>query len=96
MARRKSIGFEISVSARDDGTLEAVYIRMNEGKIAKTVEVDEDVVLADYDSQGKLLGIELLAPVRLAKIVKLVDAPRRPSFRKAIKRGAPEEFLVPS
>ena len=88
------IGFEFSISTRDDGTLEAVYIRVNDGKVAKTDEIIEDILLADYNSTGKLLGVEILAPVKLAKITKLIEKPRRSSFRKAVKNAAPEEFVL--
>ena len=90
-----SPGFEISISGRDDGTLEAVYIRCSEGKVHHTDEIKEDVVLADYDSQGNLLGIEILAPVKLRVLSKLIDEDHRRPFRKFIRKSAPQEFLVP-
>jgi uncharacterized protein YuzE len=96
MGVKKTVTFQVSISAREDGTIEAVYIRLDDGKVAKTVEIDEDVVLADYNARGKLLGIELLAPVKLSTIASLVDKPRRASFRKVVARAAPEEFLVAS
>ncbi|MBN1512874.1 MAG: DUF2283 domain-containing protein [Phycisphaerae bacterium] len=88
------VGFEISTSARGDGTLEAVYIRLARGKVARTVEIVEDIVLADYNSRGRLLGIELLAPVRLPDIANLIDTPRRAGFRKAVRKAAPQEFVL--
>ena len=91
---RQPIGFEISISARDDGTLEALYIRLSRNKVASTKEIPgNDEVLADYDSSGKLVGIEVLSPVRLRKIVQLVDEPRRKPFRRFIKNAAPEELV---
>ena len=88
------VGFEISVSARGDGTLEAAYIRFQEGKVAKTREIIKDVLLADYNSRNELLGIEMLAPVRLSDLTNLVDQPRRKPFRRFTKQTAPDEFLV--
>ena len=39
----------------------AVYLKINEGKVSKTKEFSEEVFL-DFNSRGKLLGIELLNP----------------------------------
>lgn len=90
----KVVGFEISISARNDGTLEAVYIKLREGKVSKTVEISEDIAMADYDSSGHLIGFEILGPIKLSKIARLVDAPRRSSFRKAVKTAAPKDLLI--
>ncbi len=94
MISTRTVGFEISISARDDGTLEAVYIRLTSNKVARTKEVPgTDEVLADYDSGGKLVGIEILSPVQLKKLVQLVDVPRRESFRRFIRTAAPKELV---
>lgn len=64
------IGFEVSVSGRDEGTLEAIYVRFSKGRVARTEELQEDVLLADYDAHGQLIGLEILAPVRLRDLVR--------------------------
>lgn len=95
MVAPKAVGFEISISARDDGTLEAIYIRINSGDVHKTVEGEGDTeLLADYDADGRLLGIEILSPVQLSKIASLVDEPRREPFRKAVERYAPRALVL--
>ena len=39
------------------------YIRLSKvTSSAKTVEIIQDTVLADYSDTGKLIGIEILAP----------------------------------
>lgn len=94
MAASKKLGFEISISARDDGTLEALYISVSKNKVARTKEISgKNEVLADYDSSGKLVGIEILSPVKLRKLVSLVDERRRKPFRKFVKTAAPEELV---
>jgi len=94
MARKRWVaGFETSVSARDDGTLEAMYIRFRQGKVARTREIIEDVLLADYNSRGVLIGIEILDAVRLSDLAKLVEQPQRKVFRDVIRRTAPPEFI---
>ena len=94
MVEHKSIGYELSISGRNDGTLEALYIRMLTDKVAYTEEVVEDILLADYNKKGELVGIEVLAPVRISKMTKLVDKPQKTSFRKFVKQSAPEELVL--
>ena len=84
---------ECSFSARDDGTLEAAYIRFAFGDVAKTVEIVEDVLLVDYDENGEMLGIEILAPVRLKDITELVAPRQRSPVRKVFEERA-NDLLV--
>lgn len=95
MKRREPLGFEISISANGAGTIEAIYITLsNGGKVAKTLEIDGDALLADYDANGTLIGIEILAPVRISELAELVEKPVRPSFRKFVRHIAPHEFVL--
>ena len=93
MASRRLIGFEMSISARDDGTLEAVYILVRDRKVAKTVEILPDILMADYDRRGELVGIEILAPVKLSRLTSLVEKPKRRSFRRFVQETAPGELI---
>jgi uncharacterized protein YuzE len=93
MRRPKRIGFELSVSARDDGTLEALYISLSDAKVARTREILDDVLLADYSAGGKLVGIEILAPVKISKLEDLVEEPKRRTFRAFVRRAAPRELV---
>lgn len=90
----KAVGFELSVSARDDGTLESMYIRFGVGVVQSTREVVEDVLLADYDASGALLGLEILAPVRIADLEALAPDARRPAFRRFVEQSAPASFIA--
>jgi uncharacterized protein YuzE len=74
--------------------VEAVYIKLADGKVARTTEILRDVTLADYDASGDLLGIEILAPVRLSKLTSLIEPPRRVSFSKAVKKAVPKELVL--
>lgn len=87
-------GFQGSISGRRDGTIEAIYIRLSDRKVARTEEVSEDILLADYDSRGQLVGIEVLAPVRIADLAKMVDDPVRRPFHKFVKQAVPEPFVI--
>jgi uncharacterized protein YuzE len=42
-----------------DPEVDALYVRLQEKFVAKTVEVDEGVNI-DFDDQGKLIGLEIL------------------------------------
>ena len=42
-----------------DEKAEATYIRFNKGEVAESAEIDDDVI-ADYDRDGKVLGVEVL------------------------------------
>ena len=93
MAQQRT-SFELSTSARDDGTLEAVYIRFSNNPVCKTEEVKQDVLMVDYDRFGEIIGIEILAPVRLANLARLVDRDRRQPFRRFVEHSAPQEFVT--
>jgi uncharacterized protein YuzE len=43
---------------------DACYIRMSRGKVSRTKQLIRDTIIADYDAQGKLVGIEIIAPNR--------------------------------
>ncbi len=84
---------ELTLSTKEDGAIEAMYLRLASRWVHRTREVREDVLLADYDRGGRLVGIEVLAPVRLAEITSLVDEDRRAEFRRLIRRLAPAELV---
>lgn len=94
MQTRPPPGFKLSISADADGALQAAYIRLRGNKIARTKEIVEDVVMADYDGRGQLVGIEILAPVSLKIIARLVDESRRRSFRRFVREQAPNDLVL--
>ncbi len=87
------IGFEISTSARDDGTIEAVYIYFSHSPVATTREIKHDVLLADFDAEGNIVGLEVLAPVKISEIVSLADPHRRASFERFVNGAAPAALI---
>lgn len=88
------LGFELSVSARDDGAIEAAYVRFRDEPVSKTREIIEGTLLADYAATGELIGIEVLGPVRMSDLEALVDSARRATFRAFLEKTAPREFIA--
>lgn len=85
MVENNNIEFEVSISGRNDGALEAAYIRFRSEPVAKTEEIIEDKLLADYAEDGSLIGFELLQPVKLSVLTERVDPSIRSRFRKFMK-----------
>ena len=93
MSKRKTISFQVSISGRDDGTIAAVYVVFSHEAAAYTTEIVESELLADYNDRDELIGIEILAPVRLRDLTKLVDKSVRDPFRKFVKKSVPSDFV---
>ena len=87
--RKAKIQFEISLTAGPDGRLVAGYIHLRKAKAARTKVIVEDTVLADYDSRGNLIGIEILGPVKIQILTRLVDSPNRVAFRRFATANLP-------
>lgn len=47
-----------------DPLVKAVYIKLSEGKVAKTIEFAPETFV-DLDQKGKLLGVEMINPGKL-------------------------------
>lgn len=88
------IGFELSISARDDATVEAAYVKFRDDEVAKTREVIEGTLLADYAASGELIGIEILGPVRFSDLEALVEQAQRANLRRFLEKTAPRELIA--
>ena len=87
--------FRLDASVDDQtGRLVAVYLRVREGEVAKTKEVQPGVAYADYDSHGTLLGIELLGPCQVAVLDTIAQG--EPESVKRFLRGGAPRALVPA
>ncbi len=88
--------FRISISARSDGSIAAAYIQLvhRAGKSARTEELISDILLADYDARGRMIGIEILGPVRLSALANAVAKPLRKPFARLVREGVPSTLLV--
>jgi hypothetical protein len=87
--------FQLEASVDDQtGRMVAVYLRVREGEVAITKEVETGVAYADYDCQGTLLGIELLGPCPIAVLDSLAQGEPEP-VKRFLHGAAPRE-LVPT
>ncbi|HVA50180.1 MAG TPA: DUF2283 domain-containing protein [Pirellulales bacterium] len=90
-------GLGLSVQAREDGSLQAAYLRISDKQVARTEEVVESVLLIDFDHDGQLVGIEILAPVQISQVMELanrLDASQRQSFKNFVKSSAPPALVL--
>ena len=95
----RAFSLNVSISGRDNGTLECAYIRIREGKVAKTVELRESALLVDLDSKGEALGFEILAPVKLSELKKKISAKKVSKkdsdiFTRFIKNSVPPGLVT--
>jgi uncharacterized protein YuzE len=56
------VGENMYITIEIDGEAKALYLRLQEGEIAETIEYPEQEVFLDLDDQKQLLGIEILDP----------------------------------
>jgi len=43
---------------RYDRAADAVYVRLSDGRVARSEEVEEGIIV-DYDADGRVLGVEI-------------------------------------
>lgn len=55
-----------------DSEVDALYIRLQEKEIARTVEIEEGVNL-DFDDQGTLTGLEILDATEHYSLANIFD-----------------------
>ena len=73
------------------GKVLAVYLQVRTGKVARTKVLCEGLMIADYNSRGALLGIELLGPCE-GEILDQIT--RDPPVREFLKRAAPRALVL--
>jgi hypothetical protein len=89
------MGQTLSVSVDEQtGNVQAVYFYLRKGTTVETREVSEGRAFADYDDQGQLLGVELLAPCTVTVLDSLVEKEPEP-IKNFLRAAAPRE-LVPA
>ena len=81
-------GYELSISAAEDGSVEALYISVHRTKIVRTVELIPGKLLADYSQAGDLVGLEVIGPVKLSVLTKKVPLENREPIQALLRNGA--------
>ncbi len=92
-----SSGFGLTVSAREDGSLRVAYVQISANQVARTEELVESTLLIDVDHDGKAVGIEILAPVRMDEILGLaerLDVSQREAFKNFIAGSVPPALVT--
>ena len=84
---------ELSID-EETGGVRAAYLRVRGGQVEETHEVAVGRAFADYDANGVLLGIELLAPCEVEILESLVAQEPEP-IKRFLRGGVPRE-LVPA
>lgn len=76
-----------------DVIADAVYMNVSDGKIARTLEL-EDKLLVDVDAKGQIVGIEILDAGRQGQMIKSLSENVNNGVPVEIKRSTPETQLV--
>jgi uncharacterized protein YuzE len=76
--------FNLSISARENGTLEAAYIQLSDAPVAMTHELGGSVVV-DFDANSNVVGVEILAPITVAMVHRIADA-LKPAERESFNQ----------
>jgi hypothetical protein len=85
--------FKAEVSVNDQtGNVVAVYLRVREGEVARTKEVEDGVAYADYDASGELLGVELLGPCDVVVLDSIAEG-QPEAVKRFIKGSAPRALV---
>ena len=90
----ETIGFEISTSGDEDGEVESAYIYLSHSPVARTRMHKAEVLSADYDASGALVGMEILAPVKIADLVKVAEPEIREAFERFVRGAAPPALIL--
>jgi len=65
---------------------------VREGKVVETKEISDGLAFADYGADGKLLGIELLAPCGIDIFERLSDKESE-QVRQFLRHGVRKEMI---
>lgn len=86
---RNDFNFGIRVETNDrTGEIMSVYWSIRKGKSATVKEFADGAAFADYSTNGKLLGIELLEPCSVAILDRIaVQEPAKKFLRDSIPRS---------
>jgi uncharacterized protein YuzE len=81
MADRKEKARMSKVTVRHDAEADAIYVRLDDGRYARTEEID-DFRNVDYDADGRAIGVEFLS---VSDGVDLSDVPQADRVAEALR-----------
>jgi uncharacterized protein YuzE len=87
-----TLGLELSVDEQT-GKPRAAYLQVRTGDATETKEIAPGKAYADYDAEGRLLGIEFLAPCAVA-IVDQITLNQPENVREFLRSVPPRELLL--
>lgn len=81
----------------ETGKLLSVYFQIRKANVAETREFAGGAAMADYNKNGELIGVEMIAPCKISVLDKIIkDEP--PSIRshakKFIRDNTPVKMLA--
>ncbi len=86
--------FEVKITAHPEtGKVHAVYLRVSHGQVEETREIKPGRIMADYDSDGSLLGVEILGPCR-PEDLEVIFATEPPAIREFVTGASPRELVA--
>jgi hypothetical protein len=90
---RSTQHFRLEISFNEKtGDAVAAYLQVRAGEVAETKEVEEGAAFADYDPEGALLGVELLAPCPFPVLAELIKG-EPDSIQQFVRGVAPHRFV---
>lgn len=99
MSKAPPFKFAVSIETEDaTGDALSVYFYIRKGKQHHVKEFAKGAAIADYDKNGYLLGVELLAPCRVKivdEVAKTESVTNRAGIKRFIKQNGPR-MLVPA
>ena len=93
MVAEQHLQMTMTVSAhQESGQILAAYLHIREGKAAEVREYGEGAAFANYDSKGRLLGIEFLAACQI-KVLRQIVRNEAPAIKAFLDRSIPVAFV---
>lgn len=93
MKTRSPHDFQVSFEVNNEtGEVLAAHFKIRKGFSAETREFASGAVFADYNKEGLLLGVEMLAPCR-ASILDKIASPE-PQVKKFLKGSLPPKLVL--
>lgn len=89
---RRMLEFEF-VWRGGEGSFAGAYIKLRSGRVHHTKEIKRGALLADYDKNGHLLGIDILAAVNVSIVTRLVDDPAQRAALKNVMKSRLGDLL---